>query len=79
MLRVLVGQPEGLVPQILSQVGVAPQALVDELTREVAAKPLAMRLLQGQSHTGDVVHIDRGQAGLEFAPGTAGWDQSPHG
>jgi len=25
------------------------------------------------------VHIDRGQAGLEFAPGPAGWDQSPQG
>jgi ATP-dependent Clp protease ATP-binding subunit ClpB len=39
VLLALVGQPEGVVPQILSQVGVAPQALIDELTREVAAKP----------------------------------------
>ncbi|MCX6026302.1 MAG: AAA family ATPase, partial [Chloroflexi bacterium] len=37
--------------------------------------PLAMRLLQGEFQSGDVVHVDRGQAGLDFtsaAAGTAG-------
>jgi len=45
----LVGQPEGVVRQIPSQVGVAPQALMDELTHEVAAKP---RLGTPESSTG---------------------------
>jgi ATP-dependent Clp protease ATP-binding subunit ClpB len=39
VLLALLGQPEGVVPQVLSQVGVAPQVLIDELTRDVAAKP----------------------------------------
>jgi len=45
---------------------------VDALTREVAAKPFATRLLQGEPHAVDVEHVDRGQAGFEFTAAAAG-------
>jgi ATP-dependent Clp protease ATP-binding subunit ClpB len=39
LLLALVSQPEGVVPQILSQVGVAPQTVTADLTRSLASKP----------------------------------------
>jgi len=39
LLLALVSQPEGVVPQILSQVGVAPQPVTADLTRALASKP----------------------------------------